>query len=219
MIDLSGHPRLGPGLAIRFKFQLSSATLLKLQATEVDIMPALTTELGLDAGTWTIDPAHSEVAFVIRHLMTKVRGSFTEFSGALEIAEKIEDSRVNVEIKVDSIDTRQSYRDTHIRSSEILDVENHPVMKFVATGVRPDGDAFLVDGDLTVRDVTLPVTLTTEFNGTSEDMQGKQRVGFSAATSISRKEYGVEFNVPLGGDKALLSDKVDIQLEVQAVKE
>jgi polyisoprenoid-binding protein YceI len=191
---------------------------LKLQATEVDTMPALTTELGLTAGTWNIDPAHSEVAFVIRHLMTKVRGSFTEFSGTLELADKIEDSRATVEIKVESINTRQSDRDAHIRSSEILDAENHPAMTFAATGVRQDGDDYLVDGTLTIRDVTRPVTLTVEFNGTSDDPWGKQRVGFTATTSISRKEYGVEFNVPFGGDKALLGDKVDIQLEVQAVQ-
>lgn len=181
-------------------------------------MTTLASELGLTAGTWNIDPAHSEVAFVIRHLMTKVRGSFTAFSGALEIAEKVEDSKATVEIEIKSIDTRNADRDAHIRSAEILDLDNHPVMKFATTGVRQDGGDFLLDGTLTVRDATRPITLAVEFNGTDTDPWGGTRVGFSATASLSRKDYGIEFNIPLGGDKALLGDKVDIQLEVQAVR-
>lgn len=181
-------------------------------------MATATSELGLIAGTWNIDPAHSEVAFVIRHLMTKVRGSFTEFSGSLRIAENIADSRADVEIQIKSINTRNADRDAHIRSAEILDLEHHPVMRFTSTGVRENGANYLLDGTLTVRDVTRPITLDLEFNGTDTDPWGGTRAGFSATTSISRKEYGIEFNVPLGGDKALLGDNVDIQLEVQAVR-
>jgi polyisoprenoid-binding protein YceI len=181
-------------------------------------MTALASELGVPVGTWNIDPAHTEVAFVIRHLMTKVRGSFTEFSGAIEIAEKVADSKTNVEIEIKSINTRNADRDAHIRSAEILDLDNHPTMKFATTGVRENGDNYLLDGTLTIKDVTRPITLDLEFNGTDTDAYGSTRVGFSATTSISRKEYGIEFNIPLGGDKALLGDKVDIQLEVQAVR-
>lgn len=175
-------------------------------------------DLGLPAGTWTVDPAHSEVAFVIRHLMTKVRGSFADFAGSLELTDNVADSRATVEIQIKSIDTRNADRDAHIRSAEILDLDNHPVMTFVSTGVRPNGATYLLDGTLTIRDVTRPITLDVEFNGTDTDPWGGTRVGFSATTSISRKEYGIEFNIPLGGDKALLGDNVDIQLEVQAVK-
>jgi polyisoprenoid-binding protein YceI len=181
-------------------------------------MTALTSELGLSAGTWNIDPAHSEVTFAIRHLMTKVRGSFTEFSGALEIAENVADSRANVEIQIKSIETRNADRDAHIRSAEILDLDNHPAMTFATTGVRENGDKYFLDGDLTIRGVTRPVTLDVEFNGVGTDPWGGTRVGFAATTSISRKQYGIEFNVPLGGDKALLGDNVDIQLEIQAVR-
>lgn len=182
-------------------------------------MTALASELGLPTGTWNIDPAHSEVAFVIRHLMTKVRGSFTEFSGSLEIAENVTESKATVEIQIKSIDTRNSDRDAHIRSAEILDLDNHPAMTFVTNGVRENGsDKYFLDGTLTIRDVTRPITLDLEFNGTDTDPWGGTRVGFSATTSISRKEYGIEFNIPLGGDKALLGDNVDVQLEVQAVK-
>ena len=180
---------------------------------------ATVAELGLSTGTWNIDPAHTEVAFVIRHLMTKVRGSFTEFSGSVEIADNTEDSKATAEIQIKSIDTRNADRDAHIRSAEILDVEKYPAIKFATTGVRQSGDdKYLLDGTLTIRDVARPITLDVEFNGIGTDPWGGTRAGFSATTSISRKEYGIEFNIPLGGDKALLGDKVDIQLEVQAVK-
>jgi polyisoprenoid-binding protein YceI len=183
-----------------------------------DHMTALASELGLSTGTYTIDPAHSEVAFVIRHLMTKVRGSFTEFSGTFVIAENVLESKAAVEIQINSINTRNADRDNHIRSAEILDLESHPNITFVSTGVRENGAKYLLDGDLTIRNVTRPVTLDLEFNGSDQDFTGATRVGFSASTSLSRKEYGIEFNIPLGGDKALLGDNVDIQLEVQALQ-
>jgi polyisoprenoid-binding protein YceI len=180
-------------------------------------MTALATDLGLPVGTWSFDPAHSEVSFVIRHLMTKVRGTFTEFSGSLEIAEKVADARTEVEIQIKSIDTRNADRDAHIRSAEILDLDNHPVIRFVSTGVRENGDDYLLDGTLTIRGVAKPITLNLEFNGVSDDPYGNTKAGFSATGSISRKEYGVEFNVPFGGDKALLGDSVDILIEVQVL--
>jgi polyisoprenoid-binding protein YceI len=173
---------------------------------------------GLTAGTWNIDPAHSEVTFVIRHLMTKVRGTFTEFTGSVRIAEELAESTATAEIKVGSIDTRNADRDAHIRTEEVLDVETYPTMTFATKGVREEDGEYLLDGDLTIKGVTRPVTLTVEFNGVGEDPWGGTRAGFSAGTTISRKEWGIEFNVPLKGDKALLGDKVEIQLEIQAVR-
>jgi polyisoprenoid-binding protein YceI len=181
-------------------------------------MVAVASELGITPGTYNIDPAHSEVTFVIRHLMSKVRGYFTEFSGSLELAENVLESKTAVDIQIKSIDTRNADRDNHIRSAEILDLEKYPAITFVSTGVRENGAKYFLDGDLTIRDVTRPITLDLEFNGTDQDPWGNTRVGFSATTSISRKEYGIEFNSPLGGDKALLGDNVDIQLEVQAAR-
>jgi polyisoprenoid-binding protein YceI len=181
-------------------------------------MATTATDLGLTAGTWNIDPAHSEVTFVIRHLMTKVRGSFTDFSGSVEIAEDLLSSTATAEIQVKSIDTRNADRDGHVRSAEILDIEHHPAMTFITKRLRVEDDDSLLDGELTVRGVARPITLRVEFNGVGEDPWGGTRAGFSATGSISRKDYGIDFNVPLGGDKALLGDKVDIQLEVQAVR-
>lgn len=181
-------------------------------------MTVSTAELGLTTGTWNIDPAHSEVAFTIRHLMTKVRGSFTEFSGSVQVGEDAVSSSATAEIKMASLDTRNSDRDAHVRSADVLDIENHPTMSFKTGGVRVDGGDYLVDGDLTIKGVTRPITLKVEFNGIGEDPWGGTRAGFSAATTINRKDWGIEFNVPLAGDKALLGDKVDLQLEVQAVR-
>ncbi|MEV5826508.1 YceI family protein [Spirillospora sp. NPDC052242] len=172
----------------------------------------------LTAGTWNIDPTHSEVTFSIRHLMTKVRGSFTEFSGSVQVAEELADTTATAEITMASIDTRNADRDGHVRSSDVLDVENHPTMTFATKGVRSEGGDHYVDGELTIRGVTRPVTLEVEFHGVGEDPWGGTRAGFSATTQINRRDWGVEFNIPLKGDKAMLGDKVDIQLEIQAVK-
>ncbi|MCO6011316.1 YceI family protein [Actinoallomurus purpureus] len=181
-------------------------------------MSVTAAELGLTAGTWNIDPAHSEVTFTIRHLMSKVRGSFTEFTGAIEVADDVLASTATAEISLASIDTRNADRDGHVRSADILDVENHPTMKFETKGVRIEGGKNQVDGELTIKNISRPVTLEVEFNGIGEDPWGGTRAGFTATGSISRKEYGIEFNVPLAGDKALLGDKVDVQLEIQAVR-
>jgi polyisoprenoid-binding protein YceI len=182
-------------------------------------MSVTATELGLTAGSWNIDPSHSEVTFSIRHLMSKVRGSFTEFSGAIEIAEDVAASTATAEIQLKSIDTRNADRDNHVRSADILDIENHPAMTFQTKGVRVEGDTNLVEGELTIKGISHPITLEVEFNGVGEDPWGGTRAGFTATGSINRKDYGIEFNVPLpGGQKALLGDKVDIQLEIQAVR-
>ncbi|GAA1878270.1 YceI family protein [Actinomadura bangladeshensis] len=172
----------------------------------------------LTAGTWNIDPGHSEVTFVIRHLMTKVRGTFTDFTGSVQIAEELAESTATAEIKVASIDTRNPDRDAHVRTSDVLDVEKFPTMTFATKGVRAEDGEYLLDGELTIKDVTRPLTLTVEYNGVGEDPWGGTRAGFSAAATINRKDWGVEFNIPLKGEKALLSDKVEIQLEIQAVR-
>ncbi|REE97607.1 YceI family protein [Thermomonospora umbrina] len=181
-------------------------------------MSIATAAPGLTTGTWTIDPAHSEVTFAIRHLMSKVRGVFTEFSGTVVIGEDVASSTATAEIAMASVDTRNADRDQHIRSSDILDIENHPQMTFRSTGLRAEGGDHLLDGELTIRGVTRPVTLEVEYNGVGDDPWGGFRAGFTAKTTVNRKDWGIEFNVPLAGEKALLGDKVDILLEIQAVR-
>ncbi|MFD0902865.1 YceI family protein [Actinomadura sediminis] len=178
----------------------------------------------LEAGRWTVDPVHSEITFTVRHLMTTVRGSFTDFSGEVEIGADPLDSRARAEIRMASIDTRSEERDAHVRSADFLDVGNHPVMTFeghrverAAIGRRARNPRYQVDGELTIKDVTRPVRLLTEFHGISPDPWGGTRAGFTATTSISRGDFGIEFNVPLQGDKVMLGDTIAIALEIQAV--
>jgi polyisoprenoid-binding protein YceI len=188
-------------------------------------MTATTPAIELTAGTWEIDTAHSEIAFSVRHLMTTVRGSFTRFTGRIEVADDPLASSVRAEIEMASIETRNAERDEHVRSSEILDVAHHPNMTFAAAGVEEARrrrhaaqQGYVVAGELTVRGVTRPIDLLTEYFGISEDPWGGIRAGFTATATIDRKDFGVEFNIPLGGDRAVLGDEIDVQLEIQAVR-
>ncbi len=173
---------------------------------------------GLVAGTWTIDPVHSEVSFVVRHLMvSKVRGNFTKFEGALTIAEDPLASKVEVTIDANSINTNEPPRDAHLRSSDFFATDEHPHLTFGSTAVRRDGSDFVLDGDLTIHGVTQQVELALEFNGVGPDPYGGTRAGFSATTEISRKDFGMEFNMPLDGGGVVVGDKVKINIEVEAV--
>jgi polyisoprenoid-binding protein YceI len=175
---------------------------------------------GYVAGTWTIDPVHSEVSFVIRHMMvSKVRGRFDKFEGTITTAEDPLQSAVTATIDLSSVNTGHPDRDNHIRSADFFEVESHPTMTFQSTGLRPEGDHYLLDGDLTIRGNTRPVTLRLEFNGIGPDAYGGTRVGFSAAGEINRNDFGVSFNGPIPGaaNGVILGEKVTIALEIEAV--
>ncbi|MBW0118555.1 YceI family protein [Pseudonocardia abyssalis] len=173
---------------------------------------------GYIAGTWDIDPVHSEVSFSVRHMMvSKVRGKFTAFSGAITTADDITASGVQVEIDATSIDTSNAQRDGHVRSADFFDVENHPTWAFSSTSVRADGGELVVDGDLTIKGITRPVTLDVEVGGFGPDAYGGTRAGFTATTSINRSDYGVDIAMPLDGGGVVVSEKVQITLEIQGV--
>jgi len=171
-------------------------------------------------GDWNVDPAHSELAFIARYLMvTKVRGGFTDFSGTLHIAEKPEESWVEMTIKAASIDTGTPDRDKHLRSADFLDVERFPELRFKSTKVELTGGTSLtVTGDLTIRDVTKPVVLDAEFQGIAKDPWGGTRAAFSATTEIDREEFGASWNVALETGGWLVSKKVRLELEAQAIR-
>ena len=174
----------------------------------------------LEAGEWAIDPDHTNVEFVARHLLSRVRGRFTKFEGVIHVDHDPNGSRVEVSIDAASIDTHQPDRDAHLRSADFLDVDRFPVLRFRSTALRPIDDAhFELDGELTVRDVTRPVTLDAEFLGWSEDPWGGKRAGFSARTEIDRDEFGATWNVVLETGGLLVGKKVQIELEVEAVLE
>ena len=178
----------------------------------------LTAIPGYTAGTWTIDPVHSEVGFSVRHMMvSKVRGRFTNFSGEVVTGASPLDSSVTAEIALDSIVTGQEQRDAHIRSADFFDVENHPTMTYRSTGVRRHGDDYIVDGQLTLKGVTKDVPLALELNGFGPDPYGGTRAGFTATAEISRGDFGVSYNAAIEGGGVVVSDKVTIQLEIEAV--
>jgi polyisoprenoid-binding protein YceI len=173
---------------------------------------------GYVAGTWAIDPVHSEVSFVVRHMMvSKVRGRFDKFEGTITTAPNPLDSTVNASIDLSSVNTGEPNRDNHIRSADFFEVESHPHMTFRSTGVRADGGDFLLDGDLTIRGTTKPVTLKLEINGFGPDAYGGTRAGFSATTEINRSEWGVSYNGPIPGGGVAVSEKVTINLEIEGV--
>jgi polyisoprenoid-binding protein YceI len=173
---------------------------------------------GYVAGTWSIDPVHSEVGFAARHMMvSKVRGRFRTFSGQLVTGENPLDSSVTAEIDMSSIDTGNEQRDGHIRSADFFEVENYPTMTYRSTGVRRDGDGFVLDGELTIKGVTRQVPLNLELNGFGPDPYGGTRAGFSATGEINRSDFGVSFNAVMETGGAVVSDKITLHLEIEAV--
>lgn len=180
---------------------------------------AVNTLPGLTAGTWTIDPSHSEVAFTVRHLMvSKVRGTFPRFQGTITVGEDVLDSSVEVAVETASLDTRDATRDNHVRSRDFLEVEKYPLMTFRSTGIRPDGDDYVLAGDLTIKGVSRPVELALQFHGVNVSPMGT-RAGFSAQTVIHRSDFGVDIQMPLDGGGVVVGEKVTIHLEIEAVRQ
>jgi polyisoprenoid-binding protein YceI len=173
---------------------------------------------GYIAGTWDIDPVHSDISFTVRHMMvSKVRGRFATFSGEIITGEDITGSVVNAAIDATSIDTGNEQRDGHVRSADFFDAGNHPEWTYRSQGVRVDGDDIVVDGELTIKGVTRSVPLTLEVNGFGPDAFGGTRAGFSASTTINRSDFGVDIAMPLDGGGVVLGEKVQINLEIQGV--
>ncbi|HVC24961.1 MAG TPA: YceI family protein [Acidimicrobiales bacterium] len=170
-------------------------------------------------GVYTFDKAHSSVAFVVRHLMvSKVRGLFHEFEGAITVAAEPSQSAVTATVDVATVDTRDAQRDTHLRSPDFFDAESFPQMTFTSTRVlSAGGDAWKVEGDLAIHGVTRSVVLDVEFNGATGDPYGGTRVGFSASTEIDREDFGMTFNMALETGGVMVSKSVKIEIEVEAI--
>ncbi|MBD0864059.1 YceI family protein [Gordonia sp. zg691] len=179
---------------------------------------ATTVKAPIPAGTWTIDTVHSTVGFSVKHLMvSKARGTFDNFSGTITVDENGTPA-VQAEIDVTSINTKNEQRDGHIKSADFFDAEKFPTATFVSTGVRADGDDYKLDGDFTLKGVTKPVTLDLEFEGTNPGMGQGTVAGFEAKTVISRKEFGIDIDMPLEGGGVVLGDKITITLEIEALQ-
>jgi len=185
-------------------------------------MTAPSTELsvpGYQAATWNIDPVHSEVGFSVRHMMvSKVRGRFTKFSGQLVTADNPLQSSVTAEIDLTSINTGQEQRDQHIQSADFFEVETYPTMTFKSTGIRVEDGEYILDGDLTLKGVTKNVPLRLELQGFGEDPYGGYRAGFTATGELSRSDFNVSFNAPMQNGGVVVGDKIQLHLEIEAVK-
>ncbi len=171
------------------------------------------------ASTWKIDVTHSELVFRIRHLVSRVNGTFTTWGGTITADPASWNSgTASIEIQTASIDTRQEKRDAHLRSEDFFDATNYPTITFRNTSVDVKGTALTLRGDLTIRGVTRPVVLTGEYLGMT-GVPGKERIGFTASTKINRLDYGVKYNRTVEGGGVLLGDEVEIEITVAAVKQ
>jgi polyisoprenoid-binding protein YceI len=180
---------------------------------------ALASAAQASPATWTIDPAHSQVGFSIRHFFSKVPGSFTKYSGTIVYdAEKPASSSVKAEIEATSISTNNERRDNHLRSEDFFYVEKYPTITFESTKVTPVGDGkLMVEGNLTMRGVTKPATLDVTFLGAGPGMQGEQRAGFEAVTKVNRKDFNILWNKALDHGGTMLGDDVEIRIGVEGV--
>jgi polyisoprenoid-binding protein YceI len=173
---------------------------------------------GYVAGTWTIDPVHSEVGFSVRHMMvSKVRGRFTSFSGEIVTGTGPLGSTATAQIDLASISTGNEQRDAHIRSADFFEVETYPTMTYRSTGVRLEDGEYVLDGELTLKGVTKNAPLKLELNGFGPDPYGGTRAGFTATGEINRRDFGVNFNAALETGGAVVADKVTLHLEIEAV--
>jgi polyisoprenoid-binding protein YceI len=180
-----------------------------------------TTEEQLIAqGTWNVDPKHSSVEFQVKHMgIATVKGFFEDFEGTLEVGATLGESKARGKVVVDSISTRDDARDGHLKSGDFFDAETHTEITFESTSIEASGDEELtINGDLTIRGVTKPITLRAIVDGADTDPWGNERVGVEATTTIVRSDYGMSFNQALGSGNLLVSDKVKIILSLSAVK-
>jgi polyisoprenoid-binding protein YceI len=177
------------------------------------------TAIAGDRTTWTIDPSHSNIEFVAKHMMiTTVKGRFAEFTGTVVADEaRLADSSVEVTMQAASLDTRSEQRDAHLRSPDFLDVENYPEVTFRSTALRGSKESFELTGDLTIRGVTRPITLDVTFEGDGKDPWGGTRASFSAKGKFDRRDFGLTWNVALEAGGILVSNEVKINIEAQVV--
>lgn len=180
----------------------------------------MSTATALPTGTWNVDPSHSHIAFRAKHLgISTVRGEFREYQGRLEITE---DGTVTASgtVSVDSIDTSDSDRDTHLKTADIFDAANYPEIAFRSTSIVPTGDdSYDITGDLTMHGATKPITLKAEVGGAETDHFGDDRVGLEVTGELSRGDYGMTFNVALGSGNLAVIDKIKLDLDISAIKE
>ena len=170
------------------------------------------------AGSYHLDPSHTTVGFVARHMLSKVHGRFTRVDGQLKIGEALEDSEVHVEIDAGSVTTDSEQRDTHLRTSDFFEVEKYPTITFNSTALRPGTDStFELDGDLTIKGISRPVTLQAEFLGFGPGLQGGTMAAFTAKTTVDREDWDLTWNVAVETGGVLVGKKVELVIDAELI--
>jgi polyisoprenoid-binding protein YceI len=171
--------------------------------------------LPIDSGKWIVDPTHSRMGFIAKHLgFTKVRGSFTDYTSEINVGDSLETSSIKVTANLNSVNTGNEDRDNHLKGADFFGGSENPTMEFISTSIKGEADEFEISGDLTINDKTMPVTFKSEFGGTLVDPFGNTKAGFEAKAEINRTDFGIDWNVPVGGG-VLVSEKIKIELEIQ----
>jgi polyisoprenoid-binding protein YceI len=184
-------------------------------------MSTLSSSTTLPAGTWTVDPTHSNVGFAVKHMgLSTVRGVFTEFDGRIEIGEDLSTAKAYGTVNVESLDTNQPQRDEHLRSNDFFDTAEYPELRFESTSIIPlDEQTFRITGKLTIHGVTNEIVLHAEVQGTDIDPWGNERVGLEVTGQLSRTDYGMRFNQTVVSGNLLVGDKVSLALDISATKQ
>jgi polyisoprenoid-binding protein YceI len=170
---------------------------------------------------WALDPTHSEVHFKVKHLViSTVTGTFKSFDGSMETdGDDFSDAEIKFSLDVNSIDTNQEQRDAHLKSGDFFDAENFPKLSFKSTSFKKDGDDYLLQGDLTVKDVTKPVKLEVEYGGTATDFYGNEKAGFEITGKISRKAFGLTWDAVTEAGAIVVGDEIKLNINVQFAKQ
>jgi polyisoprenoid-binding protein YceI len=184
-------------------------------------MSTVSSSTAVPAGTWAVDPAHSNVGFAVKHMgLATVRGIFTEFDGFIEIGEDLSTARAYGRVSVDSLDTNQPQRDEHLRSPDFFDAAQYPELRFESTAMTAlDEQTFRITGKLTIHGVTMDIVLHAEVQGTDLDPWGNDRVGLEVTGQLSRADYGMTFNHALGSGNMLVGDRISVALDISAVRQ
>jgi polyisoprenoid-binding protein YceI len=171
------------------------------------------------AGKWEFDKAHTAFSFVARHMLSKVRGRFSDYEGSIEIAERPEESKIVVELATASVTTGNDMRDGHLNSGDFFLTEQYPIVRFESTGIRlGEGNMFEIDGDLTIKDITNPVTFKAEFLGWGPGLHDTTMAAFSAKTTVERADWDLTWNVPVETGGLLVGKKVDLEIDAEILK-
>ncbi len=180
-----------------------------------------TTATVIPTGTWSVDPSHSKVGFSVKHMgIATVRGEFGQFEGTLELGEDLSTAKAYGTVKVESIDTSEPQRDDHLRSPDFFDAAQYPELRFESTSIEAlDHEEFRITGQLTIHGVTNEIVLHADVLGTDTDPYGNERVGLEITGKLSRGDYGMKFNQVLGSGNMLVADKVNLALDISAVKQ